>query len=61
MLNPFYMFQTFPVNMFPDSNVDGPDSIQWLYTTMSNLYLAWLPGKAQQRTLKDGGYYSVGI
>ena len=52
-------FQTFPVNMFPDPNVDGPDSIHWLYNTMSNLYSGWLPGWQQQQTIKDGGYYSV--
>ena len=46
--------------MFPDANVEGPDSIHWLYNTMSNLYGDWLPGEEQQQTIKDGGYYSVG-
>ena len=55
----FYNFQTFPVNMFPDPNLDGPDSIHWLYNTMSILYSDWLPGWQQQQTIKDGGYYSV--
>ena len=45
--------------MFPDPNVDGPDSIHWLYNTMSELYSDWLPGWQQQQTIKDGGYYSV--
>ena len=54
-------FQTFPVNMFPDPNVEGPDSIHWLYNTMSNVYSHWLPEESQQRTIKDGGYYSVTI
>ena len=52
-------FQSFPVNMFPDANVEGPDSIHWLYNKMSNLYSHWLPEETQQRTIKDGGYYSV--
>ena len=45
--------------MFPDSNVKGNDSIHWLYDTMANLYKQWLPQEAQQKTLRDGGYYSV--
>ena len=45
--------------MFPDPNVTGDFSPSWLYSGMAAIYKSWLPGENQQRTLKDGGYYTV--
>ena len=45
--------------MFPDPEVSGPYSPSWLYSGLADIYKNWLPGESQQRTLRDGGYYSV--
>jgi hypothetical protein len=45
--------------MFPDPTVIGNYSPAWLYSGIADIYKRWLPADDQQRTLRDGGYYSV--
>jgi hypothetical protein len=47
--------------MFPDPKVSGRYAPAWLYTNLAEIYKKWLPDEDQQRTLQDGGYYSVNL
>lgn len=45
--------------MFPDPSTNGVYSPSWLYANLAEIYRQWLPTVNQQKTLKDGGYFSV--
>ena len=55
--------EIFPVNMFPSEDEPIPQRYDptWLYNFLADLYQNWLPGKNQQQTLRDSGYYSVSL
>ena len=50
---------TFPVNMFPDISDSGKNNIKWLYSAFADSYKHWLPQPEIQKTLREGGYYTV--
>ena len=47
------------MNMFPLINETGKYNPSWLYSNLAEFYQTWLPGKDQQRTLREGGFYTV--
>ncbi len=51
--------ESFPVNMFPSSNETGKYNPGWLYTGLAEAFSHWLGEEAQQKTIRDGGYYQV--
>lgn len=53
--------EAFPVNMLPLKNETGKYNPSWLYNNLADFYLTWLPGKAEQRTLREGGFYTVSL
>ena len=50
--------ESFPCNNYPTSNVDGENDPSWLYDTLSEYFLDWLPEEALAQFRVDG-YYSI--
>ncbi|KAG8195711.1 hypothetical protein JTE90_002974 [Oedothorax gibbosus] len=48
------------INSFPQPEVKGEFSIQWLHEEVTKAWGRWLP-KSAQRTLREGMYYAVKI
>lgn len=47
-----------PVNSFPPHNIDGGQSISWLYDALAESWGSWLPEDALE-TVRKGAYYTV--
>ena len=51
--------ESVPVNEFPEINSTMKFNPNWLYNGLADIYKTWLPGRGQQHTLRNGGYYTV--
>jgi len=49
----------FPVNSFPPEYVSGPDSGEWLRSTLAEDWGAWLPADTKDTILKGGFYTTI--
>ncbi|XP_067142127.1 sphingomyelin phosphodiesterase-like [Centruroides vittatus] len=52
--------ESFPVNSFPIPQIEGKDSISWLYNEIVTVWKPWLPSTVSS-TLEKGAYYSIKV
>ncbi|KAK2703000.1 hypothetical protein QYM36_018450, partial [Artemia franciscana] len=50
--------ESHPVNAYPIPEIEGENSISWLYNSIADAWSVWLPEDALT-TLRYGGYYST--
>ena len=51
--------ETFPVNFFPEKYDLEKFNFTWMYSSLADSYEHWLPQQEVQKSLREGGYYTV--